>query len=172
MRLALSLIASVLVHATFACGKNLDSITDAERVERRPVSPVGDALDFDIRIKCVRMVMGDGAADAGFEIQNQGRSIIEARGSETAEGTRLTLAVEVFTDGKWERRSADAASGATAFVELWPGAKVYGQAQIPNDAEWGRILVVARGMVRKADRVTVAEPIEVTSDAFEIAALR
>src|SRR5688572_14424165 len=127
MRLALSLVASVLVHGTFACGKNLDSITDAKAVQSRPASLVGDALDFDIRIKCVRMVLGDGAADAGFEIQNVGRSIIEARGSKTAEGTRLTLAVEVFKDGKWERRSADRTSGTTAFVELWPGAKVYGQ---------------------------------------------
>ena len=83
----------------------------------------------------------------------------------------ILLSADVFRRGKWEPETP-AVSNSLPFDDLWPGATQYARTMLPLDARWARVRLHARGLVGTKDGATVHGVTEVSSDAFEIPALK
>jgi hypothetical protein len=160
-------LAISTILASAACDRGKTSEVPDPAPEPAPPSLAGTAKDFDLLVTRVHAEETPTGLDLGFEVKNQGRSIVDVESTRRGKASEVVLHPEVYRNGNWEQVPVGA-DPASSFEELWPGATRYGRATFPLECRWGRVRVRARGLVGAKDGAIVSGAIDVFSDVVDL----
>src|SRR3990172_3190032 len=133
-----AIVMVLVVLAVAACRDHEASVAADTGQEAAPPSLAGSAQDFGIRVKCVHLERTRTGIDARFEVENQGRAIVNVQAAQGDTASEVALSADVFRRGKWEPETP-AVSNSLPFDDLWPGATQYARTMLPLDARWARV---------------------------------